>query len=147
MDLNTILAQLPYDKPFLFVDTLEYVNESGAKGSYVFKEDLDFYRGHFKDKPITPGVILTECCAQIGVVSLGIFLAKTKNAANAQIALSSSTMEYYLPVFPKEKVVVISEKQYFRFGKLKCLVKMYNDQGKVICSGTIAGMLKPVVHA
>lgn len=69
-----ILERLPYTKPFLFVDELISVDENGATGTFIFNENLDFYKGHFKDNPITPGVILTECMAQIGLVCLGIYL-------------------------------------------------------------------------
>jgi 3-hydroxyacyl-[acyl-carrier-protein] dehydratase len=147
--LNTeeIIAKLPYSEPFLFVDELLRIDESGAEGSFVFDESLDFYKGHFKDNPVTPGVILTECCAQIGVVSLGIFLLlQNDNSINEhiQIGLSSSEMEFLAPVFPNEKVIVISEKVYFRFHKLKCKVKMFNASGSLVCKGTISGMLKVI---
>ncbi|HAD95804.1 MAG TPA: hydroxymyristoyl-ACP dehydratase, partial [Cryomorphaceae bacterium] len=67
-DFTHILDQLPYDQPFLFVDKLHTLTEEGAEGAYTFTQNADFYRGHFKDNPITPGVILTECMAQIGLV-------------------------------------------------------------------------------
>ncbi len=142
MDNSTIVALLPYSEPFLFVNELISVDANGAKGSYTFREESDFYKGHFKTIPVTPGVLLTECCAQIGVVCLGIYLMGMAIHNEMQIALSSSEMEFYLPVFPGEKVVVTSEKEYFRFHKLKCRVKMHNAQGKLICKGTIAGMFK-----
>ena len=68
----SILEHLPYEKPFLFVDALEKISEEGISGYYTFPADSFFYRGHFKDLPVTPGVILTECMAQIGLVCLGI---------------------------------------------------------------------------
>jgi 3-hydroxyacyl-[acyl-carrier-protein] dehydratase len=91
---------------------------------------------------VTPGVILTETMAQIGVVCLGIYLLNNKFNNEHLIALTSSEIEFLIPVFPKEKVTVISEKIYFRFGKLKCNVKMINEQGEVVCNGTIAGIIK-----
>lgn len=145
MKYREIIKKLPYTKPFLFVDELIHLDENGAEGSYTFRESADFYKGHFKDYPITPGVILTECCAQIGIVTLGIYLLEEEEvtiAKNIQIGLSSSEMEFYKPVFPKEKITVTSEKIYFRFHKLKCNVKMYNSAGELVCKGTIAGMLK-----
>ena len=57
---NDIIKKLPYAKPFLFVDELLFVNENGAKGTFTFRPELDFYKGHFKENPITPGVILTD---------------------------------------------------------------------------------------
>ena len=141
MNPQEIISKLPYSKPFLFVDEIISINENGVEGSYTFDENLDFYKGHFKNNPVTPGVILTEVMAQIGVVCLGIFLTNDSFTKNASIALTSSEIEFLKPVYPNEKVVVISEKIYFRFGKLKCKVILKNRNGDVVCNGTIAGML------
>ena len=141
MTNEEIIAKLPYSKPFLFVDELLHVDENGVVGTYTFDENLDFYKGHFKDNPITPGVILTEVMAQIGLVCLGIYLLNNKFNINTAIALTSTEIEFIKPVFPNEKVIVISEKIYFRFGKLKCKVSMKNEKGEEVCSGTIAGIL------
>ncbi|WP_422080091.1 3-hydroxyacyl-ACP dehydratase FabZ family protein [Ulvibacterium sp.] len=146
MENKEILDLLPYRAPFLFVEELLEVTEDRVVGSYTFSRDLGFYQGHFKDFPVTPGVILTECCAQIGLVCLGIFLMKTyiKENKDSQISvgLSNSEMDFYHPVLPDEKVTVTSEKIYFRFNKLKCRVKMHNVAGQLVCKGIISGMLK-----
>ncbi len=135
-----ILSKLPFSKPFLFVDEIININDSGVEGCFTFNEDLDFYKGHFKDNPVTPGVILIETMAQIGLVCLGIYLMKVENN-ELKIALTSSEIEFLKPVFPNEKVTVISEKVYFRFGKLKCKVKMLNAENQEVCNGTISGMM------
>lgn len=142
MKKDEILKSLPYSEPFLFVDELEEISENGISGTYTFPANTEFYRGHFKDNPVTPGVILTECMAQIGVVCLGIFLLKDKQLENFQVALSNASTDFYLPVFPGEKVKVVSEKVYFRFNKLKCKVKMFNAEEKLVCKGEISGMIK-----
>jgi 3-hydroxyacyl-[acyl-carrier-protein] dehydratase len=139
-----IISRLPYSQPFLFVDELTAVDENSATGFYRFPVDSYFYKGHFKDKPITPGVLLIECMAQIGVVCLGIYLLtleKGEEKLDLQIALSSSEVDFYLPVYPGERVKVISQKEYFRFNKLKCSTEMYNSEGKLVCRGKIAGMV------
>lgn len=138
-ETDLFLSKLPYQKPFLFVDELLQINENGAKGTFTFNEKLDFYKGHFKDNPITPGVILIETMAQIGLVCLGIYL--TLNEDVSQIAFSSSEVEFLKPVYPNEKVTVISEKIYFRFGKLKCNVRMLNSKNEEVCSGTLSGII------
>tara|TARA_R110000787_G_scaffold199216_2_gene310263 strand:+ start:7292 stop:7690 length:399 start_codon:yes stop_codon:yes gene_type:complete len=127
------------------VEELTHVSETGAEGFYSFKEDEFFYEGHFKDNPITPGVILTEVMAQIGVVCLGIYLLKEEVSENQkpQIALTSNEVDFFLPVRPKERVKVVSEKLYFRFNKLKCKVQLFNEKEELVCRGTISGMLKP----
>jgi 3-hydroxyacyl-[acyl-carrier-protein] dehydratase len=83
---------------------------------------------------VTPGVILTETMAQIGLVCLGIFILDNNFTKNTSIALTSTSMDFIKPVYPKEKVTVISEKIYFRFGKLKCKVSMKNEVGIVVCT-------------
>jgi 3-hydroxyacyl-[acyl-carrier-protein] dehydratase len=141
MEEIEILSKLPYSKPFLFVDKIIRIDEDGVEGEYTFDEELDFYKGHFKDNPVTPGVILTEVMAQIGLVCLGIFLLKNQFNNKTSIALTSTDIEFLKPVFPNEKVIVISQKIYFRFGKLKCKVSMKNERDEVVCNGTIAGMM------
>ena len=144
MTTTEIIALLPYSKPFLFVDDIISIDEEGAKGTFTFDERLDFYKGHFKNNPITPGVILIETMAQIGLVCLGIYLISKGESTvqQHQIVFTSSEVEFLLPVFPNETVTVISEKVYFRFGKLKCKVKMLNSNNQEVCSGTIAGIIK-----
>ena len=136
-----ILLKLPYSEPFLFVDEIEVVSEEGIAGNYTFKKNSAFYEGHFKNNPVTPGVLLIECMAQIGLVCLGIFLNKNEFHENNKIGMSSTETDFYLPVFPGEKVWVVSEKIYFRFNKLKCKVVMKNSKGELVCKGTISGMM------
>lgn len=143
MTKKEIISHLPYQEPFLFVDELLEISENGIKGSYTYKEDAYFYKGHFKDNPITPGVILTETMAQIGVVCLGIYLLRDYIAESGfpKIALTSNEVNFYLPVYPNEKVMVVSEKEYFRFNKLKCSVQLFNEKEELVCKGTIAGVI------
>ncbi len=141
MTKEQILSKLPYSKPFLFVDELLHIDENGVEGTYTFNENLDFYKGHFKENPVTPGVILTEVMAQIGLVCLGVFLLNDRFNKNTSIALTSAEMDFSKPVFPNEKVTVFSEKIYFRFGKLKCKVRMLNRKNEEVCNGIIAGMI------
>ena len=142
MNYQEIISKLPYSNPFLFVDEILHIDENGVEGTFTFDENLDFYKGHFKENPVTPGVILTETMAQIGLVCLGIYLSNDEFNKNTLISLTSSEIDFLKPVFPNEKVTVISEKIYFRFGKLKCKVIMKNESGEEVCRGTIAGMIK-----
>ena len=141
MTNKEIILKLPYSKPFLFVNEIINIDENGVVGNFTFDEDLDFYKGHFENNPITPGVILTETMAQIGLVCLGIFLLDDNFNTNTAIALTSTNIEFLKPVFPNQKVTVFSEKIFFRFGKLKCKVRMKNEEDVVVCMGEIAGMI------
>lgn len=140
MSNEEIVKALPYDKPFLFVDEVIEVTNTLCTGSYTFTQDAFFYKGHFKGYPVTPGVILTECMAQIGLVCFGIYLLKDRFNDQMQVALTSSSVAYVLPVFPNEKVFVVSDIVYFRFNKLKCKVKMLNSKNELVAQGELAGI-------
>jgi len=136
-----IIRELPYDKPFLFVDEILEVDNDHIKGSYVFKNDEFFYEGHFKDHPITPGVILTECMAQIGMACFGIYLLGEQwDQDTIAVAMTSNEMNFYKPILPGDKVFVIADKIYFRFNKLKCNVKMFNTADQLVAKGIVAGV-------
>ncbi|MNE58724.1 3-hydroxyacyl-[acyl-carrier-protein] dehydratase FabZ [compost metagenome] len=148
MTKSDILSHLPYTAPFLFVDELQEIDENGVTGSYTFDAGLDFYKGHFKDNPVTPGVILTETMAQIGLVCLGIYLSgSAEGGMPGHVMLTSTAIDFMKPVFPGEKVTVTAQKVYFRFKKLNCTVQMTNASGEVVCKGTIAGMVTNKMNA
>ncbi|MRT15840.1 hydroxymyristoyl-ACP dehydratase [Vitellibacter sp. q18] len=142
MDYSDIIDSLPYAKPFLFVDEIISISAEALKGRYTFDPNEFFYQGHFKDNPITPGVILTECMAQLGLVCFGLSLLKPEEfSKNSAFALSSTEIDFFKPVYPGETVTVISEKIYFRFHKLKCKVQMLNAKEELVAKGIISGML------
>ena len=144
MTSEEIISLLPYKEPFLFVDGLRDISEQGITGFYRYSENSFFYKGHFKDNPVTPGVILTETAAQIGLVCLGIYLLRQKllDISSLQIAFTSSQMDFYIPVLPGETVFAESEKEYFRFNKLKCKIKLFNARHELVCRGNLSGMIK-----
>ena len=147
MDYEDILKNLPYREPFLFVDAILEASAEGMEGTYHFREDSWFYRGHFKEKPVTPGVLLTECCAQLGLACFGMFLLGPDAwvAANTMgIALAESNMEFLAPVYPGEEVLIRAEKVYFRFGKLKSRVQLYTGKRELACRGELSGMVRSI---
>lgn len=137
---NTILPLLPYDKPFLFVDEVVEVKDGYIKGHYTFPENAKFYKGHFKHKPITPGVLLTECAAQIGLVCYAIFKFKDENQ-KVNFGMTSTEIEFLRPHFPGKIVTVEAEEIYHRFGKLKMKVTLFDKDQNILAQGKIAGML------
>ena len=58
MASDEILAGLPHREPFIFLDEILSIDEKGvvAKRSVTGKED--FFRGHYPQQPIMPGVLL-----------------------------------------------------------------------------------------
>ena len=61
---------LPHRDPFLFVDTIDVTNESEIVARHVFTTEEFFFKGHFPEYPVVPGVILCETMAQAGGAGL-----------------------------------------------------------------------------
>jgi 3-hydroxyacyl-[acyl-carrier-protein] dehydratase len=148
---NHILNHLPYKSSFRFVDHISFLNENEVRGDYTLKQDSFFYEDHFEGNPVTPGVIITEIMAQIGLVVLGIFLILREAEVNfnddddsVYPLLTSTDVSFYKMVLPGQKVTVVSKKQYFRFGKLKCYVEMLDSGGDLVAKGTFAGIIKKI---
>lgn len=61
---------LPHRDPFLFVDAIDVTNEEEIVARHVFAADEFFFKGHFPEYPVVPGVILCETMAQAGGAGL-----------------------------------------------------------------------------
>jgi 3-hydroxyacyl-[acyl-carrier-protein] dehydratase len=142
-----VLELVPQQAPFRFIDEIISIDEEQIVGAYRFREDEYFYRGHFPGRPITPGVILIETMAQIGVVAFGMYLlACQKNIRpsqlNGPLSLFSLAdgIEFKGIVKPGERVIVKGKKIYMRKGALKVDINMERENGEVVCVGQLAGM-------
>jgi len=145
MNYQYILDHLPYKSSFRFVDEISFLDPEKVVGHYTLKPDAFYYADHFPGNPVTPGAILTEIMAQIGLVVLGIFLVQPDAAEPAVPIfplLTSADVSFLKMVLPGQKVTVISSKVYFRFDKLKCKVVMQDAEGEEIAKGMFAGMIK-----
>ena len=101
--LDEIMELIPHRKPFLFIDTCEIIKlgEEGI-GNRIFLEDEYFFKGHFPNMPIVPGVILIESMAQ----TAGIVISKKYENYNDKSVLfmSVSKAKFRKPVYPNEKI-------------------------------------------
>jgi len=141
VDTQALLALVPQQRPFRFLDAIVEVSDDHIVGWYRFRSDEFFYAGHFPDNPITPGVILIETLAQIGVVALGLYLASQIDGAKDLVTVFTETnVEFSGLVRPCDQVTVQARKVYFRRMKLKVQAEMKLEDGTVVCSGELAGM-------
>lgn len=141
---EAILELIPQAEPFRFVDEILEVDEDHIVARYRFRPDADFYRGHFPGNPVTPGVILLECMAQVSVVALAIHLFALRGGmeeVRRRIALfTDAEVEFGGLVEPGQRVTVRARKQFFRRGKIRSEGEMTLDDGTIVCSGTVSGM-------
>lgn len=142
-----VLVRVPQQEPFRFIDEITELDDEHIVASYRFREDADFYRGHFPGNPITPGVILVETMAQAGVVALGLYLCALERSPEELEKLvtvfTDATVEFSGTVSPGERVTSVGRKTFFRRLKLRSEVEMRLDDGTVVCSGVLSGIGVP----
>ena len=89
-----VLDLIPQRDPFRFIDDILELDDDHIVGTYRFRPDADFYRGHFPGNPVTPGVILIESLAQVGIVALGCWAGtRRKESKGSDYFLASKSLK------------------------------------------------------
>lgn len=141
------LARVPQQEPFRFVDELLELSEAHAVGRYRWRPSADFYRGHFPGNPVTPGVLLVESMAQCGVVPIALHLfyrdLDEAEAEKFQTLFTDAQIDFSGVVRPGDLVTTESRVIFYRRRKLRVEASMKTEDGKIVCSGQLAGMGVP----
>ena len=120
---------IPHRHPFLLVDYIEdYEPGEFAVGYKCVTFHEDFFRGHFPQEPVMPGVLIVEALAQTGAVAI---LSKPENKGKIAYFASINNAKFKNKVVPGDiltiEVEIIKEKGPMGVGKAKAT----NQDGKV----------------
>ena len=103
LNIEAIKELIPHRDPFLFVDNCEIIipGEYG-KSEKLFSRDEYFFKGHFPNNPIVPGVILIEAMAQTAGIVVSHSLEKSDE--KSVLFMSVSKAKFRKPVYPNDTI-------------------------------------------
>lgn len=99
---------IPYEKPFLFVDGVEEMNENKISGFYQTGPEDYYFQGHFVDFKIMPGVLVVEALAQLSTILLRKKIGEEHKKYHF-LAYDIRSIQFYKPIFPGDKIILKSE--------------------------------------
>ena len=104
LNIEEIKKLIPHREPFLFIDTcnIKIPGEYGVS-SKVFKENEYFFKGHFPNNPIVPGVIIVEAMAQTAGIVVSYNLKD--NDEKSVLFMSVSKAKFRKPILPNDKIL------------------------------------------
>ena len=125
LNQDQIKEYIPHREPFLFIDTLIEIEKlKKATGVKTFTANDNFFRGHFPEQPVVPGVILVEMMAQTAAALIA-YSIKEETFDKIVYLMNIDNTKFRKPVFPNEKI----------FAKVKALRskgRVWKFQGKLL---------------
>ena len=139
IESDEIKNLLPHREPFLFVDKCEII-EVGIKGIGYrkFLPNEFFFKGHFPELPIVPGVILIEALAQ----TAGIVVSKAfdNEEDKSVLFVSISDAKFRKPVLPNDDISFEVEK----LNDVKSVYKFFGlakNNSTEVCEAKFSAMI------
>ncbi len=133
-DLARIQAILPHRDPFLFIDEvleLEPGKRIRARRKVTGRED--FFRGHYPDRPIMPGVLLCECVFQAGALLIAAEVDMQKHSHKVPVVTRIKGAKFRKPVRPGDELEITAE-------ITEQLNEHYYLKGQITCNGKVASV-------
>lgn len=99
---------IPYQEPFLFVDGIEELKDNEISGFFQTSPEDWYFKGHFVDFKIMPGVLVVEALAQLSTI-----LLRKKVGENHKnfhfLAYDVKSTQFFKPIFPGDRIDLKAE--------------------------------------
>jgi 3-hydroxyacyl-[acyl-carrier-protein] dehydratase len=102
MSLDAIKNAIPHREPFLLVDEIVEQSDNLIVCRKRFTGDEFWYRGHYPQFPLTPGVLLVEAAMQAGAVLLAKYAAESSGAV--PVATRINNVKFKTMVRPSDTI-------------------------------------------
>ena len=99
---------IPYQEPFLFVDGVQDLTENTISGFHQTTPEDYYFKGHFVDFKIMPGVLVVEALAQLSTILLRKKIVENHKDYHF-LAFDVRSVQFLKPIFPGDKIDLKAE--------------------------------------
>ena len=103
LDKEEIKKIIPYDDPFLWVDEVESIDGDNIIAFKHTSSQDPYFKGHFTDLAIMPGVLVVEGLAQTGSLLLREKIGKGHKSSHF-LAYQVKSAQFLKPIFPGDTI-------------------------------------------
>jgi len=103
LNIEDIKKLIPHREPFIFIEEVRVIERGKIGESFrTFEETEYFFKGHFPNNPIVPGVVIVEAMAQTAGVVVSENLIN--NDDKSVLFMSINKAKFRKPVLPNYKI-------------------------------------------
>jgi len=134
---DEISTFLPHREPFLFIDEIKNIDIGNSIHCVKHNsQEEDYFRGHFPNNPIMPGVIILEALAQASGILGFKTLEKTPENGSLYVFAGIDKARFRKRVGPNDSIDLFSQVVNEKRGIWKFETRA-EVEGELACSATI----------
>jgi len=140
LDIERVQQLIPHRYPFLMIDrVVDLVLDVSATGIKNVTINEPYFRGHFPNRPVMPGVMIIESMAQTAAV-LVVSTLGLESEGRLVYFMSVDNARFRKPVVPGDTlhVHVYKRRQRGNVWKFDAQAKV---EGRVVADATFAAMI------
>lgn len=133
MNQDDIKKIIPHREPFILVDEVLEISKTHIVAQKHVRADENYFKGHFPDMPVMPGVLIIESMAQAGAI---VALSQPENKGKIAFFAGIDKARFKKSVFPGDtmrlEVQMTRQRGPIGFGQAKTFVN-----GKICVSAEL----------